>query len=119
MNSGILKFKLTNFYGAFIKELEGADGSIEECVCIPLVRNGLRKAAKGSVSAYCFVNKTNIVTVDNWTHYLQLKVSPERVKQMRSLGLKSAPYLGNIKAQNYVTFKEKYDAKLVKVSDYE
>lgn len=119
MNNAILKFKLTNFFGAFVKEVEGLDGEMEECVCIPLEKNNLKKGNNNAVNAYCFVNKTNVVGLDGWTHYLQLKLASYFVEKMRNLGYKKMPYMGNMKANNYIVYNDTYKQKFVNVKDYE
>lgn len=95
MDNAVLKFKLTNFLGAFVSEVENAEGNIEECVCIPLHRNNLKKTKKNDVSAYCYVNRTKL-PLDGWTHYLQMKTSYDFVKKLNEQGYKN-PYLGNIR----------------------
>lgn len=97
MNKAILKFKLTNFLGAFVSEIENAEGNIEECVCIPLNRNNLKKTSNGTVSAYCFINQTKI-PLDGWTHYIQMKAALPFVKKINEQGYK-LPYLGNIRKE--------------------
>lgn len=107
MDKTILKFKLTNFIGAFVSEIENAEGNIEECVCIPLSRNNLKKTHDNTVSAYCFVNKSKI-PLDGWTHYIQMKSSMDFVKKINTEGYR-LPYLGNIRQEKSysVDFKDK------------
>lgn len=122
MNAGILKFVLTSFLGARVQDVPDEEGNEERCVCIPIDRNGLRIGKTGKVSAYAFVVKTRNANMYGWTHYLKLKCNPNFVKKINELGY-SAPYLGNIKPDNYVIHKKGYQESLVgqkvKVSDYE
>ena len=107
-----MKFVLTKLFGARVMEAEDEEGHMEKGVFIPLDRNDLRIDPKGNVSVHCFVSKcfTNN-KYDYWTHYIKLKSSPTFVKKMNSLGYKM-PYLGNLKAQNYVVHKNNYDREV-------
>ena len=113
MDRAILKFKLTNFIGAFVSEIENAEGNIEECVCIPLNRNNLKKTHDNTVSAYCFVNQSKI-PLDGWTHYIQLKSAVDFVKKLNAEGYR-LPYLGNIKQEKVPDGGFKVKNKFVKV----
>lgn len=118
----ILKFTLTNFLGARLDEVMDEEGNMEKCVCIPIDRNNLRVSTNGKVSAYAFVNKTRNANQYGWTHYLKLKLNPNFVQKINSLGY-DAPYVGNLKPANYIIFKKAYEEglkpKVVKVEDYE
>ncbi len=114
----ILKLVLSNFHGAQIKMVENENGDLEECVCIPLERNDLKKNRKNQVTAYAFMTKSMVANMYGWTHYLKQKVNPNHLKKMDSLGL-STIYLGNGKDSNYVVYKNEYKAKFVKADDYE
>lgn len=112
MDRAILKFKLTNFIGAFVSEIENAEGNIEECVCIPLSRNNLKKTHDNTVSAYCFVNQSKI-PLDGWTHYIQLKSAVDFVKKLNAEGYR-LPYLGNIKQESKEQVRYTFSKKFVK-----
>jgi hypothetical protein len=114
----IVKFVLTNFIGCRIAQVENEDGDLEECVCIPLDRNNLKKNKKNQVSAYAFMNKSDVANMYGWTHYLKMKTDPAFVKRCDELGIKQ-PYLGNAKDSNYIIHKKAYQQKLVKTNDYE
>lgn len=114
----IIKFVLTNFLGSRIAQVENEDGDLEECVCIPLERNNLKKNKRNQVTAYAFMTKSDVANMYGWTHYLKLKTNPDFVKKCDELGLKT-PYLGNSKKSNYVVYKKEYQQKLVKANDYE
>jgi hypothetical protein len=114
MDKAILKFKLTNFIGAFVSEIENAEGNIEECVCIPLNRNNLKKTHNNTVSAYCFVNQSKI-PLDGWTHYIQLKAAIDFVKKLNVSGYR-LPYLGNIKQDETMIDNVQSKNKYVRVS---
>lgn len=114
----IIKFVLTNFLGSRIAQVENENGDLEECVCIPLERNNLKKNKRNQVSAYAFMTKSDVANMYGWTHYLKLKTNPDFVKKCDELGLKT-PYLGNSKESNYVVYKKEYQQKLVKANDYE
>ncbi len=114
----ILKFVLTNFHGSQIKMVENENGDLEECVCIPLERNDLKKNKKNQVTAYAFMTKAIFSNAWGWTHYLKQKVNPNFLKKMGSLGI-SCAYLGNAKDSNYVVYSNEYKDRYVKVSDYE
>ena len=117
-NNFVLKFVLTNFLGANISYVENEEGELEECVCIPLERNNLKKNSKNQVSAYAFMTKTMSVNKFGWTHYLKMKIDPNFLKKINKIGLKN-PYLGNAKGSNYIVYKNSYESKFVKAGDYE
>lgn len=120
--SYILKFTLTNFFGAHISDVQSPDGDIERCVCIPIDKNDLVVSRNNRVNSYAFVNRSFVATKDNWSHYLQMKSSSSFANKQKSLGYKM-PYLGNLKPYNVIFNKESYLEKIkgkkVKVKDYE
>lgn len=121
-DNGVLKFTLTNFFGAHIEDVMNEDGVMEKCVCIPIDRNNLRVGKGNKVNAYAFVNRSFVATADNWSHYLQLKSTADFARKMNGLGYKM-PYLGNLKPANYVIYKNNYQERVkgsnVKIEDYE
>ena len=114
----VLKLSLTKFLGARVCNVENEYGEMEECVCIPLERNNLKKNPNGHVSVYLFMAKTFVANIFGWTHYLKMKLDPNFIKKIKDLGYDN-PFLGNAKLQNYVAFKDAYIEKLVKAGDYE
>ena len=114
----VLKLSLTKFLGARVCYVENENGEMEQCVCIPLDRNNLKKNPNGHVSVYLFMAKTLTANLYGWTHYLKMKLDPNFIKKINELGLDN-PFLGNAKLKSYVAFKDAYDNKFVKASDYE
>ena len=114
----VLKLSLTKFLGARVCDVENENGEMEQCVCIPLDRNNLKKNPNGHVSVYLFMAKTLTANLYGWTHYLKMKLDPNFIKKINELGLDN-PFLGNAKLKRYVAFKDAYDNKFVKASDYE
>ena len=114
----VLKLSLTKFLGARVCDVENENGEMEQCVCIPLDRNNLKKNPNGHVSVYLFMAKTLTANLYGWTHYLKMKLDPNFIKKINELGLDN-PFLGNAKLKSYVAFKDAYDNKFVKASDYE
>lgn len=114
----VLKLSLTKFLGARVCDVENELGEMEQCVCIPLDRNNLKKNPNGHVSVYLFMAKTFASNMYGWTHYLKMKLDPNFIKKINELGLDN-PFLGNAKLKSYVAFKDAYDNKFVKASDYE
>ena len=114
----VLKLSLTKFLGARVCDVENENGEMEQCVCIPLDRNNLKKNPNGHVSVYLFMAKTTVANIYGWTHYLKMKLDPNFIKKINELGLDN-PFLGNAKLKSYVAFKDAYDKKFVKASDYE
>lgn len=114
----ILKFVLTNFHGSQIKMVENENGDLEECVCIPLERNDLKKNRKNQVTAYAFMTKAVFSNMYGWTHYLKQKVNPNFLKKLDSLGL-SCAYIGNAKDSNYIVYDKEYKQKFVKIDNNE
>lgn len=120
---GVLRFVLTAFFGAQVKDVENEYGDMEKCVCIPLDRNGLRETDKGTVSAYAYVNRSSVQSSVGWTHYLRPKVNKEWAKKMRDLGYEM-PYIGSMKPSVPTFVHSGYVhpadmAKKVKVEDVE
>lgn len=114
----VLKLSLTKFLGARVCDVENENGEMEQCVCIPLDRNNLKKNPNGHVSVYLFMAKTLTANLYGWTHYLKMKLDPNFIKKINELGLDN-PFLGNAKLKSYVAFKDAYDNKFVKAGDYE
>lgn len=114
----VLKVVLSNFLGARYADVENENGDLEECICIPLERNNLKKNRRNQVSAYMFMTQTQVANMFGWTHYLKMKVDPTFLKKMDDMGIKN-PYLGNAKDSNYVVYSNEYKAKFVKAEDYE
>ena len=114
----VLKLSLTKFLGARLCDIENENGEMEQCVCIPLDRNNLKKNPNGHVSVYLFMAKTLTANLYGWTHYLKMKLDPNFIKKINELGLDN-PFLGNAKLKSYVAFKDAYDNKFVKAGDYE
>ena len=121
-SNAILRVILTSFLGAHVSDVEGAEGVLEKCVCIPIEKNNLSIGPTGRVSAYMFVTKTRNANQYGWTHYLKLKAHTDFVRKMNALGYEM-PYLGNIKPAKFVVNKNSYynslSGKKVKVKDYE
>lgn len=93
MNNYFLSFKLTNFYGSRVETLEDEDGNKEECVVIPLKRNGLKVSdANGAVYVNAFVNE-KVQTHDKHTHYITQYCVRDHLSYLRELGY-PAPRLG-------------------------
>lgn len=114
----IIKFVLTNFFGSRVQMVEDENGEMEECVCIPLERNDLKKNKRGQVTSYFFMTKSDCASMYGWTHYLKQKVNPEFLKRMDEWGWK-LQYMGNAKESNYVVYKKEYQQKFVKANDDE
>lgn len=94
--SATMRFTLTSFIGAQVKDMENELGDVEKFVCIPLDRNGLKLTDNGNVSAYSYVNKNTNANIFGWTHAIRLKVSKDWYDKMKGLGYEP-PYLGNLK----------------------
>lgn len=114
----ILKFILTAFWGARVQAVEDEDGNMEECVCIPLDRNNLKKNKRGQVTSYFFMTESQVPNMYGWTHYLKPKHDPNFLKHQNELGYNNF-YAGNAKKGNYIIHKKEYQQKLVKANDYE
>lgn len=114
----IVKFVLTNFFGASVQLVENEDGDLEECVCIPLERNNLKRSKRNQVSAYFFMTKTQVANMYGWTHYLKQKVHPDFLKKINDMGY-SMFYAGNAKDGHYVVHKNNHKQKFVKAEKYE
>jgi hypothetical protein len=114
----IVRLVLTRFFGAQVKLIENENGEMEECVCIPLERNDLKKSDRGNVSAYFFMTKTRVANMYGWTHYLRQKVNPMFLKKINEMGFQMF-YAGNAKDGNYIVHKNNYQQKFVKIEEDE
>lgn len=115
----IVRLVLTSFFGARMHDVIDENGNMEECLCIPLKRNNLKKnAINGKVSAYFFMTQISTPSQYGWTHYLKMKCDPDWLKKQRELGW-DLKFAGNAKRGNYVVHKNEYNAKFVKNIDNE
>lgn len=114
----VVRITLTRFIGARVMDVENEFGDMETCVCIPLNRNNLKRHPNGNVSAYFFMVRQMKSNIYGWTHWLKMKLDPNFIKKINEMGIEN-PFIGNAKAKSYIAFKDAYDKKLVKESDYE
>lgn len=114
----LIRLVLTQFIGASIKMVDNEDGCLEECVCIPLERNNLKKTPNNNVNVYVFMNHTNKVNYYGWTHYLKMKISPVFLKKLKDLGMEN-PFLGNAKRENTIMDANLYANNYVKIKNDE
>lgn len=91
-----LVIKLTNFFGARLMPIENEEGFIEDCLIIPLERNGLKPSPSKNVYANLYMTKTMNGCVKGWTHYLRMKVCKKAYAKLKELGYE-IPYMGNAK----------------------
>lgn len=102
----VMKIKLTGFFDAHVTEGEDLDGNIVKGVFIPLDKNNLHINRYKEVNAWFYVNKTNVASIEEWTHYVQMKSSKDFMNKMAELGYKM-PKMGNLKPSNF-TPQNKY-----------
>ena len=95
-----IAIKLSNFFGAKIMTIENEEGYFEECLVIPLERNGLKPSPSKNVYANVYMTKTMNGCVKGWTHYLRMKVNKATYSKLKSLGY-DIPYLGNAKPSSW------------------
>ena len=95
-----IAIKLTNFFGARLMPIENEEGFLEECLVIPLERNGLKPSPSKNVYANVYMTKTMNGCVKGWTHYLRMKVKKDTYAKLKSLGYE-VPYLGNAKPSSW------------------
>lgn len=114
----VVKLVLTSFWGGRTQLVENENGDLEECVCIPLDRNDLKKNKRGQVTAYAFMTQATRANMYGWTHYLKPKVNPNFLKKLNEQGYAN-PYIGNAKKGNFIIYKNLYKDKFVKVSNDE
>ena len=93
MNNYFMSFKLTNFFGSRVERLENENGDVEECVVIPLKRNGLKVSdANNAVYVNAFVMAKSM-RHDKKSHYITQYCIKEHLANLRELGYE-APKLG-------------------------
>lgn len=92
--------RLTSFIDARVQELEDSNGNMEECVVIPLEKNGLRFTNKNHVACKLFVTERMSPSKYGETHYIKMKTNKEHVAKMDSLGYTN-PYLGEMHPTHY------------------
>lgn len=108
----VIKIILTKFFGASIQQVPNEEGVLEECVCIPIDRNNLKKNKKQQVTSYFFMSRRLVPDIYGWTHYLRMKCEPRFMKKMKDMGYEM-PYFGNAKDKVEVIYKQDYQRKLV------
>lgn len=111
-----LAIKLTNFFGARLMPIENEDGFLEECLVIPLERNGLKPSPSKNVYANVYMTKTMNGCVKGWTHYLRMKVKKDAYLKLKSLGYE-IPYLGNAKPSAWNENLKNKDYKVKNILD--
>lgn len=112
-----LAIKLTNFFGARLMSIENEEGSFEECLVIPLERNGLKPSPSKNVYANVYMTKTMNGCVKGWTHYLRMKVNKTTYSKLKGLGY-DIPYLGNAKPSSWTENLSVKDYKVKNILDY-
>ena len=112
-----LAIKLTNFFGARLMSIENEEGSFEECLVIPLERNGLKPSPSKNVYANVYMTKTMNGCVKGWTHYLRMKVNKNTYSKLKGLGY-DIPYLGNAKPSSWTENLSVKDYKVKNILDY-
>lgn len=112
-----LAIKLTNFFGARLMPIENEDGFLEECLVIPLERNGLKPSPSKNVYANVYMTKTLNGCIKGWTHYLRMKVNKPTYSKLKSLGY-DIPYLGNAKPSSWSENLSVKDYKVKNILDY-
>ena len=100
MNNYFMSFKLTNFFGSRVERLEDENGDVEECVVIPLKRNGLKVSdANNAVYVNAFVTAKSMKH-DKKSHYITQYCVKEHLANLRELGYE-APKLGYMEASSF------------------
>lgn len=94
------KLKLSNFIDSRIMELEDNDGNLEDCLVIPIEKNGLVVSKTNNVYCTAFVNEKTYDTADGYSFYIKQKTNPAHVAKLDSLGYKT-PYLGYMKRSTF------------------
>ena len=61
------------------------NGTLEECIVIPMRRNGIRKTDKGSVFMNLAMND-KLPNAYNQTHYISVLADEDIVKEIKALG---------------------------------
>lgn len=100
MDNYFMSFKLTNFFGSRVERLENEDGDVEECVVIPLKRNGLKVSeANNAVYVNAFVTAKSMKH-DKKTHYITQYCVKDHLANLRELGYES-PRLGYMESSTF------------------
>lgn len=95
-----LALKLSNFIDARIADVEDNDGNMEQCLVIPMEKNGLFETKLKNVFCHIFVNEKFFDSNDDNTHFLRLKTNDNHRAKLDSLGY-DAPYLGVMKPSKF------------------
>ena len=66
-------------------ETRDVDGTLEECIVIPMRRNGIRKTDKGSVFMNLAMND-KLPNAYNQTHYISVLADEDIMKEVKALG---------------------------------
>lgn len=108
--------KLSNFFGSRIMPIENEEGFIEDCLVIPLERNGLKPSPSKNVYANLYMTKTLNGCIKGWTHYLRMKVNKNTYVKLKGLGYE-IPYMGNAKPSSWKENMKKNDYKVKNILD--
>lgn len=107
---GTIKF--TNFIGARVQEIEDDDGIVEECIVIPIEKNGFKKSRYNNVYCQLFINESRYSNTFLDSHYFRLRVDKEHCKRMEELGFKS-PFVGSMKPTKFKYNQKSGESKRV------
>ena len=96
MLTGDYKFKiiLSNFLGAYVKDMENENGEDEPYICIPLRRNGLIVGATKKISVYMLMKIPRVPLFNGWTHTIIMHATQTTREMVKAMGL-SFPIMGN------------------------
>lgn len=94
-------FKLSNFIGTRMIELDDDNDVLELCLVIPIERNGLIVTKNNNVYCKMFINETQYDKGDSSTHYFRQKSNDNHRKKTSALGY-DMPYLGTMKPSRFI-----------------
>lgn len=96
-----LVMKISNFIDTRVVDLEDNDGNIEQCIVVPLEKNGMRVSNNNNVYCKFFVNERTYGD-GTATHYLRVKTNKKLVAKLADLGYQT-PYMGLMFPSNFKT----------------
>ena len=111
-----IKLDLTAYFGASVQKVELDTGEVEECVCIPIDRNELKRTRRGRIISLMYMYECRFSEKCVWSHYLKMKVTKKFVDLIKKMGY-TMPFMGNARKHDFQRYKEVFDKKRIELLD--
>lgn len=88
-----LKVTLSDYLGAYVKDMENENGEDEPYICIPLRRNGFIVGPTKKIYAYLLMKIPRIPLFNGWTHTVLMHAAQDVRDMVKAMGL-TFPIIG-------------------------